>query len=217
MLGASSARSGRARPARKSPGAEKVEKIEFLEVFEATPDLYGLELPDSKNGKDFRVSATFLVRTAFFKSPDPGFPMDPSSNIHHVYTMNLDRLSLLRPLASDGRTRKNALSASARSVPLRSARSVPESIRCIIKLECGRWGTAQHGMLASCAERGRSSTKCPTSRWDPTFCATFSRLCRKRAKMGHSGPPFGAPFGGFCANSCVFEIPCYHIFPLKKS
>ena len=133
-----------------------------------------------------------------------------------VYTMNLDRLSLLRPLASDGRTRKNALSASARSVPLRSARSAPESIRCIIKLECGRWGTAQHGMLTCCAERGRSSTKCPTSRWDPTFCATFSRLCRKRAKLGHSGPPLGAPFGSFCANFCAFEIPCYHIFPLKK-
>ena len=82
-------------------------------------------------------------------------------HIHHVYTMNLDRLSLLRPLASDGRTRKNALSASARSVPLRSARSVPESIRCIIKLECGRWGTAQHGMLTSCAERQRTSTRCP--------------------------------------------------------
>ena len=130
-----------------------------------------------------------------------------------VYTVNLDRLSLLRPLASDGRTRKNALSASARSVPLRSA---PEPIRCIIKLECGRWGTAQHGMLACCAERGRLSTKCSMSRWDPTFCATFSRLCRKRAKMEHSGRPLGAPFGSFCTNSCVFEIPCYHIFPLKK-
>ena len=120
-----------------------------------------------------------------------------------VYTMNLDRLSLLRPLASDGRTRKNALSASARLVDSSM-------------LECGRWGTAQHGMLACCAERGRSSTKCWMSRWDPTFCTTFSRLCRKRAKMGPSGPPFGAPFGSFCANSCVFEIPRYHIFPLKK-
>ena len=53
-LGASSAVSGRAWLARKSPGAEKVKKIGFLEVFEATPDLYGLELPDSKNSKDFR-------------------------------------------------------------------------------------------------------------------------------------------------------------------
>ena len=81
-LGPPSARSGRARPARKSPGAGKVEKIEFLEVFEATPDLYGLELPDSKNGKDFRVSTTFLVRTAFLKSGDPGFPMDPAAWTH---------------------------------------------------------------------------------------------------------------------------------------
>ena len=145
--------------------------------------MYGLELPDSKNGKDFRVSTTFLVRTAFFKSPDPGFPMDPSSNIHHVYTMNLDRLSLLRPLASDGRTRKNALSASARSVPLRSARSVPESIRCIIKLECGRWGTAQHGMLTSCAERGRSPTKCSMSRWEAIKYPLFTNFSPKMARF----------------------------------
>ena len=114
-----------------------------------------------------------------------------------VYTMNLDRLSLLRPLASDGRTRKNALSASARSVPLRSARSVPESIRCIIKLECGRWGTAQHGMLASCAERGRSSTKCWMSRWDPTFGATFSHFfenLRKRSTPGRHSALRSAAF-----------------------
>ena len=101
-----------------------------------------------------------------------------------VYTMNLDRLSLLRPLASDGRTRKNALSASARSVPLRSARSVPESIRCIIKLECGRWGTAQHGMLACCAERGRSSTKCPVSHGDPPFLRYFFAVVPKTCENG---------------------------------
>ena len=104
-----------------------------------------------------------------------------------VYTMNLDRLSLLRPLASDGRTRKNALSASARSVPLRSARSVPESIRCIIKLECGRWGTAQHGMLASCAERGRSSTKCWMSRWTPLFALLFRGCSENVRKWGTPG------------------------------
>ena len=125
----------------------------------------------------------------------------PPFSIHRawmtVYTMNLDRLSLLRPLASDGRTRKNALSASARSVPLRSARSVPESIRCIIKLECGRWGTAQHGMLASCAERGRSSTKCPMSRWTPLFALLF-RGCaenvRKRSTPGRHSALRSAAF-----------------------
>ena len=40
----------------------------------------------------------------------------------------------------------------------------------------------------------------------PHFLRYFFALFRKLAKTEHSGPPFGAPFGNFCTNSCVFEL-----------